>query len=86
MSALPPKADIDHDGDNVHFVPQADIAFGRYQFAFCTAVGVHEPSVTAGPIGAHEQREVCRPGCRQILLRALFDPHIDFAAQLGLWT
>jgi hypothetical protein len=47
MSALPPKADIDHDGDNVHFVPQADIAFGRYQFAFCTAGGVHEPSVTA---------------------------------------
>jgi hypothetical protein len=26
MSALPPKADIDHDGGNVRFVPLADIA------------------------------------------------------------
>jgi hypothetical protein len=26
MSALPPKADIDHDGGNVRFVPKADIA------------------------------------------------------------
>jgi hypothetical protein len=26
MSALPPKADIDHEGGNVRFVPKADIA------------------------------------------------------------
>jgi hypothetical protein len=26
MSALPPKADIVHDGGNVRFVPKADIA------------------------------------------------------------
>jgi hypothetical protein len=25
MFALPPKADIDHDNGNVHFVPKADI-------------------------------------------------------------
>jgi hypothetical protein len=25
MSALPPKADIDHDGGNVRFVPIVDI-------------------------------------------------------------
>jgi hypothetical protein len=25
MSALPPKADIDHHGGNVRFVPKADI-------------------------------------------------------------
>jgi hypothetical protein len=25
MSALPPKADIDHDGGDVRFVPKADI-------------------------------------------------------------
>jgi hypothetical protein len=25
MSALPPKADIDHGGGNVRFVPKADI-------------------------------------------------------------
>jgi len=29
MSALPPKADIDHDGGNVCFVPLADIATGH---------------------------------------------------------
>jgi hypothetical protein len=28
MSALPPKADIDHDGGNVCFVPKADILTG----------------------------------------------------------
>lgn len=26
MSALPPKADIDHDGGNVRFVPKADVS------------------------------------------------------------
>ena len=46
-SALPPKADIRQGDRDVRFVAKADIAFGRYQFAFCTAGGVHEPSVTA---------------------------------------
>jgi hypothetical protein len=33
MSALPAKADIDHDGGNVRFVPIADIAMPQRAFA-----------------------------------------------------
>jgi hypothetical protein len=47
MSALPPKADIVHDGDNVSFVPQADSCTAAIvtaaiagNFEFLPAIGV----------------------------------------------
>ena len=40
MSALPPKADIDHDGRDVRFVPKADKVHRSKTVSFDLFVGV----------------------------------------------
>ena len=61
MSALPPKADIVHDGGNVRFVPKADIS--RALHMIIAALGEDQKLECAGadPRGRGELALSCAP-------------------------
>ena len=46
MSALPPKADMDHHGRDVRFVPKADICTAAIFSLFDHPVGARDPQTT----------------------------------------
>jgi hypothetical protein len=58
MSALPPKADIVHDGGNVRFVPKADIlrCGEEHRYSITSSALPDQDSGTVTPSGAGVRR------------------------------